>query len=150
VNSGAEQAILFVSDGGAKTVNLLVEDSTFTNSSAANETALFQAGANSIVNATVLENTFTNNDASATAQPFEMATTAAGATINLRLKDNLADADGNDDYFLTETVGSSFTIEDVATVDTTDNTGTFIFTPGKASFSDNPGPITTPEAPDEP
>ena len=98
--------------GTAKTVDLLVEDSMFSNGSAASPAANFLSGGNTLMNATIEGNTFANADAAGS----DFTMTANGAQARIRLK--LGDADpagfntagGNGEFNLIEDGAADFDV----------------------------------------
>lgn len=141
-NTSGDQALEFNTSGGSgKTVNLLVDDSTFTNNST-DAAASFTANGAGTVNATITDNTFTNNDA-ATGRALAMTSVNPASTIRLNLNNNNAvNVNASAEYLLTETAGD-FRIQDLATVDARNN-GDIEFVPNQAAFTNDPGPIPTP------
>jgi hypothetical protein len=124
------------SGGTAKTVTMLVEDSSFSNTSAA-AAADFVANGNVLWNATIQGNTFDNAGAG---EDFEMETVAAQSRIRLNLGGDLpADfntAAGSGDFVLTETLGDFDVFERDDTFNNLRNNGTVVPLPNAAAFDD--------------
>jgi hypothetical protein len=105
-DAGNAQALSITSSGGAKQIDLLVEESTFDNNSAAATAAEFIANGTTLLNATIRDNVFTNAGAG---DDFVMR--AAGTTSDVRL--NL----GDDSPALFNSAGEYVLIEDLGGAD---------------------------------
>jgi hypothetical protein len=110
--AGDASALSIASSGaGAKTVNLLVSDSAFSNNSLST-TANFQSSGSTTLNATIQGNTF--DDANAGGSDFTMASNGAAARIRLELGGATAadfnTAAGVGTFELFENGGSDFDI----------------------------------------
>lgn len=112
VNSSGDEALLVTAAGTtAKTLNILVDESRFTNNDATAVAADFQANGAVNLNATITDNTFVNNN-NTTGKPFEMSANDGAATIRLALFENIAqNSNANDEYFLIQSAGT-FSVED--------------------------------------
>lgn len=135
--------VLFIDSAGGsgKTVNLLVEDSTFLNNSAASATADITARQTSLMNATIQGNTFTNSNAAG--DNYNMTSNGAAAFMRLNLGGDGADrntaAGGTGTYQLHELVASDFDVfEKDDTFNDLRNTGTVVTDPNDAAFDDLP------------
>jgi hypothetical protein len=134
---------LFIDSFGAagKTVDILVEDSLFSNSDATSPTAAIISRETSLMNATVQGNTFTNSDAAGV--NFDIRSSGAAAFVRLNLGGDGADRNmasaGLQEYRLHELLGSDF---DVFLRDDTfndlRNSGTVVTDPNDAAFDDLP------------
>jgi hypothetical protein len=146
-NTSGDNAIQLNTNGGLKTVNLLVEDSTFNGNSAVIPTAEFIADGSTNLNATVLNNNFNNPTGSA----YVMTANNAATAVRLSLFDNNAVGNGTNDYFLNQTAGT-FSVEDftappapVGQTTADRNSGTINTT---GTITNDLGNIPTPENPD--
>jgi hypothetical protein len=125
--TGGAQALLIDSAGASgKTVNLLVENSTFLNNSAASATADITAEQTSLMNATIQGNTFMNSNAG---DNFNITSNGGAAFMQLNLGGTGADrntaAGGTATYQLHEDAGSDFDVFEMAdTFGNLRNTGT--------------------------
>jgi hypothetical protein len=124
--------------GTSKTVTMLVEDSSFSNTSAT-AAADFVANGNALWNATIQGNTFDNAGAG---EDFEMESVAAQSRIRLNLGgDAAADfntAAGSGDFVLTETAGDFDVFERDDTFNNLRNNGNVVPLPNAAAFDDSP------------
>ena len=143
VNSSNNEALLLVGeDAATKTINLLVEDSRFSNDSDTAVAADFQANGAVTMNSTVRRNFFFNDDVVGPGRAFEMSANDAGASVRLSLTDNTATSSG-DDYFLEQNAGL-FSVDNIntATPAVSSNVGTFA--PLVGTITDDPGDIPLP------
>ncbi len=134
---------LFIDSAGAsgKTFNLLVEDSTFSNNSAASPTADITARQTSLMNNTIQGNTFTNSNGAG--GNVAITSNGAAAFMNLNLGGDGADRNtasgGTGEYVLSELVGSDFNVfERDDTFANLRNTGTVVPLPNAGAFDDLP------------
>jgi hypothetical protein len=134
---------LFIDSFGAagKTVDLLVENSLFSNNSAASPTASIISRQTSLTNATIQGNTFTNSDGAGV--NFDMVSSGASAFARLNLGGDGADRNtasaGTGEFRLHELLGSDFDLfEQADTVNDLRNTGTVVTDPNDAAFDDDP------------
>jgi hypothetical protein len=129
-----------VSGNDSKTVRLLVENSTFSNSNGTNATSNIISRENSLLQATIRGNTFTNSDG--TGSDFDM--TAMGTALS-RIQLNLG-GDDPEEFNEAAGVGEFNLIEDpggtadfrvfqaTATFDGNRNMGTVVPDPAEADF----------------
>jgi hypothetical protein len=134
---------LSITTAGAtgKTIDILVEESNFSNSSAAGPAANFTSSGNTLMNATIRDNMFDNADAAGS----DFTMTANGAQGRIRL--NLGDDDpalfntaaGNGEFNLLEAGGADFDVfEKDDTFNNLRNNGTVVPIPNAAAFDDAP------------
>jgi hypothetical protein len=136
-------------DATGKTIDLNVQDSTFSNNSAASPTADITARGTTLLNATVQGNTFTNLDAAGL--NFDMTSDGASAFVVLNLGGTGVDqnvaAAGLQQYRLEELNGSDFDVFMLApTLAGTRNVGTVNDEPNGA-LQDAPTAPPTPTVP---
>ncbi len=147
-NSNNEEALLLTAAGGnGKTVNLLINGSTFANDDPTAPGVDLQANGSVNLNATVTNNFFNSSDA-VSGRPIEISANNGAANVRLNLRDNNATAaSGGDEYFLVRTAGT-FSIQDLTTAAPDDvetiNGGDFNFGGGIGNFNNDPGGIPTP------
>jgi hypothetical protein len=154
--AGSGSALSITSSGGsAKTIDLLVEEGLFSNSSPTNPAANFVSSGNTLLNATIRDNTFDNADAAGS--DFTMTASGAQARIRLNLGDDdparFNNAAGNGEFNLIEDAGADFDVFDRAdTFAGLRNTGTVVpqspaGIPNAAAFDDSPVAPPLPIAP---
>ncbi|WP_428308219.1 beta strand repeat-containing protein [Lacipirellula sp.] len=137
-NSSNDEALLITTSGGAsKTVNLLVDGSTFSNNDTTAAAARIQTNGAGTVNATVTNNNFDNSTAT-TGRALTVRTNSS-ATMRLNLNDNNGNS-GTEDPFNLERVSGTFRVEDLATVEARNN-GAMDISP---TITNDAGPIPTP------
>ncbi len=145
--AGTGSALAITTSGGtAKTIDLLVEEGLFSNSSAASPAANFLSSGNTLMNATIRQNTFDNADAAGS--DFTMTATGAQARIRLNLGDDdparFNNAAGNGEYNLIEDAGADFDVFELTdTFGGMRNIGTVVpqspaGVPNAAAFDDSP------------
>jgi hypothetical protein len=152
VTTGNNSAFrLLADDVQAKTITAQWQTNTFTNNSAAIDTADMDVLGNSTLNATVTENTFTN--VALGGDELDMTANGAAVTLNLDLLDNSANDSGgagNGQFALHNVISlSTFgVVQKTATFNNTRNLGNVTRDPNDAAFTDlGAGPIPTPTFP---
>ena len=122
-----------------KTIDLLVQDSVFSNNSL-DSTVNFLSSGNTLLNATIQGNSF--DDANGGGQDFAMESSGAQSRIRLNLGgDTAADfntAAGVGNFQLTETSGDFDVFEKTDTFANLRNNGTVVPLPNAAAFDDAP------------
>ena len=138
-------ALALVGQGGTgKTINLLMENNSFSNDDGTAAAADLQMLGNAKLNATVLDNSFVNTD-NTPGPAFQALTNNGSAQIRLNLDGNTASSgnvDADPDFFLTNTAGT-LTVEDLADVED-NNTGDFQYT---GTIGNDSGNIPQPQSP---
>jgi hypothetical protein len=137
VTTGNETAFLLFSPSAiVKTINFLMQDNTFQNTSA-QTTVDIESESGTLLNATILDNTFTNSGGG---EGFFIEAENGGDVV-LNLGGNTSDV-----YRLREEAGSNFTVfERTATIiNETRNTGPVITDPNDAAFTEAPTAPPTP------
>jgi hypothetical protein len=127
--------------GTAKRVDLLVEDSSFTNTSAVEQAGSFEMNGNILFNATIQGNTF--DDSTSGGGDFFMFAEGAQSRIRLNLggddPDDFNTAAGTGDFVIEEDVGADFDVfERDDTFAGLRNNGTVVPLPNAAAFDDSP------------
>jgi hypothetical protein len=129
----------------------LVENGSFTNSSATDSAADFSAGGNVTYNATIRGNTFDNGDPTNTGEDFTMTSVNAQSRVRLNLggedADEMNTAAGQGDFRLTETAGDFDVFEKDDTFLNLRNNGTVVPIPNAAAFDDLLVPPVVPVIP---
>lgn len=137
--SGDEGILVQTSGGSNKTLNLLIDGNTVQSDTTTAAVAINAVG-NGTVNATVTDNTNFQNLDAATGKAFTATTNNPAATIRMNLNANAGtDATAGNAFVLTNTSGT-FTVEDVATVNTRNTGGVTV----GAGVTDDAGPIPPP------
>ncbi len=137
--AGDASALSITTSGAtAKTITLLVQDSSFANNSLSS-TANFLSSGTTLMNATIMGNTFA--DSNAGGQDFSMATSGAGGRILLNLGGTTASdfntAAGVGNFELTNTGGTFNVFEKDNTFNNLRNNGTVVPNPNAAAFGDS-------------
>lgn len=142
-NTNGVAALAFNTSGGSnKTVRVLVDGSSFTNS-AATSTANFQLGGTGAINANITNNTF-NNGGAGTPRAFEMDSTSPATLVRLNIDANNGNSGNAQAFLLTEGAGSDFDVVDRTTASARNPSG-ITFLPADANFDDIPGPVPLPQ-----
>ncbi len=121
------------------TVNFQLADNVFTNTSAASPTAGIDAGGGTTLNSTIDSNAFNNNGGG---PQFTMDSNGANTTIRLSLLQNTANG-ATGTYTLEENAGDFRVFDLIDTFGDLNNQGN-VTSSNEFNFSDDPGPIPTP------
>jgi hypothetical protein len=139
-NTAGDSALAITTGGGAKTTSILIDSNFFDNDAAA-ATVNLVSGSAGTMNTIVTSNPSIINAGAGAAY----AQTSNVGAVRLNLNGNTATAGAAQEYILTENGGSTFTVVDLADVDTNNAGDTADPVSTSAGIADEPNAVPPPQ-----